>query len=127
MAQVGHKNRQQVVQPNSAVSVANTNYDAAKYMEVDLPHNVILSVIRLSGTFATTANISIQVSRDAAGDDIVIPDTQAGIAVGTTTATKCVVLFEVETNQYTQGKLYVHAKVNAGTFTWQRTEMYWRD
>jgi hypothetical protein len=125
MAQTGQINKPKIVTP-SPVSITSTNYDATKYMSVPLPANITLSIIRLQGTFATTSKVSIQVSRDAAGDDIIIPSTEATLAVGTTTASVGVVMFEVETNIYTQRELYVHAKVDAGTYTWTTTEMWWR-
>jgi hypothetical protein len=125
MAQTGQINKPKIVTP-SPVSITSTNYDATKYMSVPLPANITLSIIRLQGTFATTSKVSIQVSRDAAGDDIIIPSTDATLAVGTTTASVGVVMFEVETNIYTQRELYVHAKVDAGTYTWTTTEMWWR-
>mgnify|MGYP003138468430 CR=1 FL=1 len=126
MAQTGQLNKQIIVQPSSAVSVTGTAFDAAKNMSVSLPQNVTLSLIRVSGTLSSTTKVSIQVSRDAAGDDIVIPDTEATLAIGVTTNTVGVALFEVEANIYTQGTIYIHAKVDAGTYTWTKTEVYWR-
>lgn len=127
MAQVGQKNKQKIEEPNSSVSVTSTSYDAAKYMSVALPSNITLSLIRVRGTLSSTTKVSIQVSRDAAGDDIIIPDTEATLATGTTTATVGVGVYEVEANIYTQGEIYIHAKVDAGTYTWTKTEVYWRE
>tara|TARA_R100000426_G_C4815234_1_gene108138 strand:+ start:747 stop:1130 length:384 start_codon:yes stop_codon:yes gene_type:complete len=126
MAQTGQLNKQIIVQPSSAVVVTGTSFDAAKNMSVSLPDNITLSLIRIRGTFATTAKVNIQVSRDAAGDDIIIPDTEATLAVGITTASIGVAVYEVEANIYTQGTIYIHAKVDAGTYTWTKTEVYWR-
>ncbi len=127
MAQTGQLNKQIIVKPSS-VSVSNTSYDRTKNMSVFLPENITLSIIRLSGTFTGgTTKISVQVSRDSNGDDIIIPSTEATLAVGITSATTGVVMFEVETNIYTQSEIYVHAKVDAGTYTWTTTEVYWRE
>ena len=125
MAQTGQLNKQKIV--TGSVSVSSTSYDATKYLSVELPSNITLSLIRLSGTFATTTKVSIQVSRDAAGDDILIPSTEATLAIGTTTASVGVAMFEVETNIYTQGEIFIHAKVDAGTYTWTKAEVYWRE
>lgn len=127
MAQTGQLNKQKIVEPDSSVSVTSTSYAAAKYMSVALPSNITLSLIRVSGTLSSTTKVSIQVSRDAAGDDIIIPDTEATLAIGTTTATVGVGVYEVEANIYTQGEIYIHAKVDAGTYTWTKTEAYWRE
>jgi|32_taG_2_1085360.scaffolds.fasta_scaffold01850_2 hypothetical protein len=127
MAQTGQLNKQKIVEPDSSVSVTSTSYAAAKYMSVELPSNITLSLIRVRGTLSSTTKVSIQVSRDAAGDDILIPDTEATLATGVTTNTVGVALYEVEANIYTQGEIYIHAKVDAGTYTWTKTEVYWRE
>lgn len=127
MAQTGQLNKQKIVEPDSSVSVTSTSYAAAKYMSVSLPSNITLSLIRVRGTLSSTTKVSIQVSRDAAGDDILIPDTEATLATGVTTNTVGVALYEVEANIYTQGEIYIHAKVDAGTYTWTKTEVYWRE
>lgn len=127
MAQTGQLNKQKIVEPDSSVSVTSTSYDASKYMSVELPSNFTLSLIRVRGTLSSTTKVSIQVSRDAAGDDVIIPDTEATLATGVTTNTVGVAIYEVEANIYTQGEIYIHAKVDAGTYTWTKTEVYWRE
>ena len=127
MAQTGQLNKQKIVVPDISVSVTSTSYDAAKYMSVALPSNFTLSLIRVSGTLSSTTKVSIQVSRDAAGDDVLIPDTEATLAIGITTNTVGVAVYEVEANIYTQGEIYIHARVDAGTYTWTKTEIYWRE
>tara|TARA_R100001163_G_scaffold64364_1_gene58398 strand:+ start:232 stop:615 length:384 start_codon:yes stop_codon:yes gene_type:complete len=127
MAQTGNLNKQKIITSNIAVD--NTSYVAGEFVQAALPQNITLSLIRIAGTLSVgpPTKITIQVSRDAAGDDIVIPSTEATFTTGITTAATGVVVYEVEANIYTKGTLYIHAKVDAATFTWTNTELYWRE
>ena len=127
MAQTGNLNKQKIITSN--ITVDNTAYNAAKVVQAAVPQNITLSLIRISGTLAggPPTKISIQVSRDATGDDIVIPSTEATFTTGITTTATGVVVYEVEANIYTKGTLYIHAFVDAATFTWTNTELYWRE
>ena len=127
MAQTGNLNKQKIITSN--ITVDNTSYVAGEFVQAALPQNITLSLIRISGTLSGTppTKITVQVSRDATGDDIVIPSTEATFTTGITTAATGVVVYEVEANIYTKGTLYIHAKVDAATFTWTNTELYWRE
>ena len=127
MARVGQFNNQKIVSSN--ITVDNTSYVAGEFVEIAVPQNITLSLIRISGTLSGTppTKITIQVSRDSTGDEIVIPSTEATFTTGITTAATGVVIYEVEANVYTKGNLYIHAKVDAATFTWTNTELYWRE
>ena len=87
--------------------------------------------IRLSAVGSAT-KITVKVTLDALGDDIVVPDTEATIATGVSTAAKGAVAYSVKLPLYQSatgevGKLYVFVKadaactVNQTTVTWTET------
>ena len=91
--------------------------------------------VRLS-TVGSATKITVKVTLDAAGDDIVVPDTEAAIATGVTTAAKGAVAFSIKLPIYQSasgevGKLYVFMKadtvspiapvVDQTTVTWTET------
>jgi len=89
--------------------------------------------VRISAVGSPAATtITVKVTLDAAGDDIVVPDTDATVAVGVTTATKGAVAYSVKVPIYQSasgelGKLYVFLKANhpctvdQTTLTWTET------
>ncbi len=87
--------------------------------------------VRLSAVGSAT-KITIKVCLDAAGDDIVIPDVEATIATGVSTATKGAVAYAVKVPLFQSasgeiGKLYLFLKadnnctVDRTTITWCET------
>lgn len=85
--------------------------------------------LQLTGAAAST-KITIRISRDAAGDDVVVPDTEADLVAGVTTAaTKCAAFsIGVPISQLgTASSLYVFAKVDAGTPTWAASDITWTE
>lgn len=105
-----------------------TSYDAAKNMSVSVPPNSTASLIKVKGTAAGgAAKLSIQVASDATGDDIIIPSTEATLATGISTPATAVAVFEVEANLFGNRTIYIHAKIDAGDYTWTEVEMSIRD
>lgn len=127
----------------SDVAVTNA-FDAAKKHEHDLRAGATPGVagqrfrerveaitVRLSAVGSAT-KITIKVCLDAAGDDIVIPDVEATIATGVSTAAKGAVAYSVKVPLYQSatseiGKLYLFLKadnnctVDRTTITWTET------
>ena len=75
-----------------------------------------------SASSPTATTVTIRVCLDAAGDEILIPDTEATLVAGVTTATQQCAAFSVKLPLFQRlafpgnGNLYVFAKVdNAGT------------
>lgn len=75
-----------------------------------------------SASSPTATKVTIRVCLDAAGDEILIPDTEATLVAGVTTATQQCAAFSVKLPLFQRlafpgnGNLYVFAKVdNAGT------------
>jgi len=62
------------------------------------------------------AKLTVRVSPDAAGDEILVPDTQATIATGYTTPSRGGVVFKVDVDAWLETPtLYVTVKTDAGT------------
>jgi hypothetical protein len=87
--------------------------------------------VRLSAVGSAT-KITVKVTLDPLGNDIVVPDTEATIATGVSTAAKGAVAFSVKLPIYQSasgevGKLYVFLKADAActvdqtTVTWTET------
>ena len=87
--------------------------------------------VRLSAVGSAT-KVTVKVALDPLGDDIVVPDTEAAIATGVSTAAKGAVAFAVKLPIYQSasgalGKLYVFLKADAActvdqtTVTWTET------
>ena len=128
---------------SSDLSVANT-FGAAVHHAHDLRANAIPGVqnqrfrervegvrVRVSDV-KTATKITMRVSLDALGNDIVVPDVEATIATGIQDATKGAVAYSVKLPLYQSatgevGKLYIHLKADAAcdvdqtTITWTET------
>ncbi len=80
----------------------------------------------------SATKITLRVSLDAAGDECVVPDVEATISTGISTATKGAVAYSIKLPLYQSavgaiGKLYLHLKADADctvdqtTITWTET------
>ncbi|UCC74388.1 MAG: hypothetical protein JSV86_07475, partial [Gemmatimonadota bacterium] len=73
------------------------------------------------------------ITADANGDVILIPDTEATLATGITTATTGSAMFSIDLPCYQlenfpgNGTLYVFAKVDADTPTWSESVLVWSE
>ena len=81
----------------------------------------------------TPTKVTIRVCADADGDEVLVPDTEATLVAGITTATtKCCTysiglpLFQLLSGPG-NGNLYVFAKLDAGTATMAQTVLTWRE
>jgi hypothetical protein len=63
------------------------------------------------------ASLTVRLTQDAAGDEIILPDTTATISPGITTATKGGIVVDIDAPLWTtsESTLYLHAKTDAGT------------
>lgn len=70
-------------------------------------------------TISGAAALTVRLTQDAEGDEIILPDTTATISVGITTATEGGIGIDIDAPIWTtEGTtLYLHAKTNAGTVT----------
>lgn len=76
---------------------------------------------------------TMRICADAAGDEILIPDTEATLVPGITTATTAAVAYQVDLpvwqllNNPGNGVVYVFVKVDAGTPTWAQSILTWQE
>ena len=89
--------------------------------------------IRLTSIAGGATKLTFRITLDAAGDRIVVPDTEATIVTGITTATTGAVAFSVKIpifqilNSPGNGTLYLFAKLDAGTASWSESVLTWRE
>lgn len=79
-------------------------------------------------TIAGASAITCRITRDAAGDQILVGDTTATISTGITTATAGAVTIRMNIDyKHTANDLWVHMRTNAGTCTVTRVELFWEE
>ena len=108
---------------SGGVTGVGTTYSTSKRVSVDVSfsvrpyfHSVLKSIQVDISSISGPATINIQITSDAAGDEILLPDTQATIAPGITTATKGNAVINVDTVLYSTAEtFYVFLKGNSGT------------
>jgi|TARA_R100000084_G_C4648875_1_gene148421 hypothetical protein len=88
--------------------------------------------IRLTAA-GTPTKVTIRVTSDAEGDVILVPDTEATLVAGLTTATTKSVAYSVKLPLFQRlsspgnGTLYVFAKLDAGTATFAESSLTWME
>lgn len=81
----------------------------------------------------TPTKVTIRICADAAGDEVLIPDTEATLVAGITTATTKSAAFSVKLPVYQvdggpgNGTLYVFAKVDAPSAVMAKTTITWTE
>ena len=86
--------------------------------------------IHVTSIASSAAKLTVRVSRDSDGDELVMPDVDATIATGVTTATDGSVAIDinvpyVEPNN--TDSMYVMMKTDAGTVTLSESTFTWSD
>ena len=77
--------------------------------------SIQLDISNRSGS-STPTTVSVQISSDANGDEIILPDTSATISAGVTTALSGGAVIAVDTVLYSASEtLYIFIKGNSGT------------
>ena len=135
-----------VVEPGSA-PVLGTAFDLADIHSHDLTatlptfqrngrnyYGIVESVyLRLASIAGGATKITFRVTLDAAGDRIAVPDTEATIATGITTATEGCAVFKVAIPIFQtmsapgNGNLYLFAQLDAGSASWVESVITWRE
>ena len=88
--------------------------------------------IRLTN-LGTATKLTIRVCADPAGDYTLVPDTEATLVTGITTATSACAAFKVQLPLFQilpptgNGFLYIFAKVDAGTPTFAQSCITWQE
>ena len=121
---------------DSSYSIGNS-FDASKRSALDLnidyvtvfAANVQGLFVKLESIHASTSSLTMKLCTDTAGDEILIPDTQADISTGITTTDKGAAVWKIDLDVYTSAEMYyLFFKTNAGTATISDVQMtYSRD
>lgn len=125
---------------DTARASVGTSYDAAKVhahaMNTNSARNtetfigwLQLLVVQVSNISSATT-LTVRVCRDAAGDEMVVPDVTATISTGITTATDGSIAVSVDApyvNHTNADDLYVFFKTDAGTVTVDSTNFSWTE
>ena len=118
---------------------ATTTYATARRHNLDLQSdyagfapprlNIRLGTLNIRmNTIVTAASVTMRLTRDAAGDDIVFGDTTATISTGVTTATDGNVTFKIDSLYgHTDDNLYCFWKLDAGTATVDQIVINWEE
>jgi hypothetical protein len=126
----------------SRASVGSASFDTAKSHQHDLnsaaPNRVggqtfrgwfRLLIVQVS-SISTAATLTIRVSRDSGGDEMLIPDTTATIATGATTTTDGSAAFQIDVPYVDisdNDAYYVLFKTDDGTVTVDSSTFVWSD
>ena len=122
-----------------SVGLTSSYVAGAQRAEVDLwsdsPGTLSRAHARLSALYiqvstiaAGASSITCRITRDAAGDQILVGDTTATISTGITTATAGAITIRMNIDyKHTANDLWVHMRTNAGTCTVTRVELFWEE
>ena len=119
------------------VAAVDTSYNVARFSSLRLrsrPTSFALGAI-LSAVYVKVktiaggaAKLSIQISTDAAGDNIIVPSTEADLGVGVTTATVSAAVYDLSISYASASdQIYVWYKTDAGTLTVDSVDVSWRE
>ena len=82
---------------------------------------------------AGAAKVTMRLCEDAAGDVVIVPDTEADLVFGLTTTNTGNAVFKVQTiirqdlGGPGNGSLYLFVKLDAGTATFAGSECFWQE
>lgn len=125
-----------------AVNIAaTTTYATARRHLIPLNQDISTQLgttgirARLSGLYilvdtiaAGATTLTVRLTRDAAGDLVVIGDTTATISNGVTTATQGGVTYKIDVDYaHTDANLYLFWKTDAGTCNVRTIELTWEE
>lgn len=131
-------------QNSTARALVGTSFVAGEVHNHDLLSGAVAFMAgraflgRIEGIFlqlssvSVVATITMRLCLDAAGDNVVIPDTDATIVAGITTAADGAVAYSVgipisQTMSGEFGNLYLFVKGDAGTFTLDSSTITWSE
>lgn len=80
-------------------------------------------------TIVTATTLTIRVTRDANGDECLVPDTDSTIWTGVTNSTDGSAVFDLDIPFGLVGgdTVYVFLKLNAGTANWNESALTWQE
>lgn len=84
--------------------------------------------VRVDTIAAGATSLTIRLTRDAAGNDIIIPDTSSAFSTGITTATTGGVVFKVDVDyKHTDSIAFLHFRTNLGTCAVREIQLLWEE
>ena len=97
-----------------------------------LYHGIVDAIFVKLTSASTPTKVTIRLCLDANGDEVVVPDTEADLVAGITTATEKCAAFSVRLPVFqlfsaTNRNLYLFAKVDSGTATFAQSVITWRE
>ena len=82
--------------------------------------------IHTSSAASSPTKITIRICTDTSGDDIIIPDSDADLSFGITTATKGLACFKIDIPLFLSAEtVYLYAKTDTGTVTIDKVVLTW--
>lgn len=134
MAKVGSYIRAGVLTPGSPVAL-NTSFNAATTaIALDRGAAAFAGHLGAMYVFLNTVaggatKITVRLTRDSAGDECIVPDTEATIATGVTTAAdgSIAVKIDIPWVSGTSDNVYPFYKTDAGTANMVSTIVTWRE
>lgn len=127
---------------NHAVNIAaSSTYATARRHLIPLNQDISTQLgttgirARLSGLYilvdtiaAGATTLTVRLTRDLAGDQVVIGDTTATISLGVTTGTSGGVTYKIDVDYtHTDANLYLFWKTDAGTCQVRTIELTWEE
>jgi hypothetical protein len=114
------------------VHVHDMTGDLPAFKGAGLYHGIVDAIFVKLTSASTPTKITIRLCLDAAGDEVVVPDTEANLVAGiTTAATKCAAFSVgipiVQLFDATKRNLYLFAKLDAGTADFEQSVITWRE
>tara|TARA_R100000734_G_scaffold10842_2_gene8140 strand:+ start:776 stop:1174 length:399 start_codon:yes stop_codon:yes gene_type:complete len=117
-------------------TIAITNaWDANRSKEIGIDVNGHQAIFtgNIQGVYincdsiVTAKSITICITKDAAGDNIILPDTLASLSYGKTTVTNGAAVWKVDLDATITNKIvYLHFKTDAGTLNINKIKLVYR-
>ena len=96
--------------------VTETSPDGKPLTVTAYPHHISAVYIHVHAIAGGCSKLTLRISPDATGDEILVPDTQATIATGYTTAARGGVVYKVDVDAFLDtDTVYWTVKTDAGT------------
>lgn len=126
-----------VPENTTVITGVNNTYSTARKHQIDMGgfgrfvgkvDSLVVNISNLS-TVSTPNELHYQISRDAAGDDILVPSTQGDISTGVTTNTKGCAAYRIDINAtlLAGDDLYIFYKTDQGTCDITKSSLAWEE
>ena len=113
---------------NTPISAISASMDVTKYIELNIDIDYkktftgeLLNLwIKATSIHASTSAITMRITSDQAGDEIIVPDTTSAISSGLTTTSSGYAVWRLQTNWSSNiEKLFIFLAADHGTFNFE--------